>query len=45
MGVWGLLGGIASFAIGVVQMLAGDWRGALWTVLGVALMYVRGRWR
>ncbi|WP_161882307.1 hypothetical protein [Deinococcus alpinitundrae] len=45
MGTWGLLGGILSFAIGVVQLASGDWRGALWSVLGVGLMYVRARWR
>lgn len=45
MGVWGLLGAILSFAVGVVQLLAGDWTGAVWTVLGVGLLYLRQRWR
>lgn len=45
MGTWALVGGILSFATGVVQIVSGDWRGALWSVLGVGLMYARARGR
>ncbi|WP_181392038.1 hypothetical protein [Deinococcus irradiatisoli] len=45
MGTWTLLGGILSFAVGVVQLLAGDWSGALWSVAGLVLMYLRRQWR
>ena len=44
MGTGALIGAIASFAIGVVQMIAGDWSGALWTVGGVVLVYARRYW-
>ena len=44
MGVWGLLGAILSFAVGMAQLLASDWTGAVWTVLGVGLLYSRRRW-
>ena len=45
MGTWSLLGGILSVAIGVVQLLSGDWSGALWSLAGVAIMLVRRQWR
>ncbi|WP_420594501.1 hypothetical protein [Deinococcus sp.] len=44
MGIGALIGAILSFAIGVVQLLAGDWSGALWTIGGVALLYARRHW-
>ena len=34
-----MLGSVLSVAVGVVQLVSGDWLGALWTVGGVALGY------
>ena len=45
MGTGALIGAILSFAIGVVQLIGGDWSGAVWTIAGVGLMYMRRQWR
>lgn len=34
-----MLGAVLSVAFGVVQLLGGDWLGALWSLVGVALGY------
>ncbi|WP_189093566.1 hypothetical protein [Deinococcus ruber] len=37
MGAFVLMGAVISFAVGVVQLVSGDWGGAVWSLAGVAL--------
>lgn len=45
MGTGALIGVVLSFAVGVAQLLGGDWSGGIWTMLGVGLMSLRRQWR